>query len=69
MIYKFQPIKYNIPTNIVSLDGYTSKDNLIGPFRKDNAIMYYDPLEGKLLDPKINCYVGNNTNANLYVQE
>lgn len=60
MIYKFEPIKFNSPSNLVSLDGYTPKDNLIGPFRKDNTIVYYDPQEGKLLDPKINCYVRKN---------
>lgn len=60
MIYKFSPLIKESISNIVSLDGYMPKDNLIGPFRKDNTIVYYDPLEGKLLDPKINCYVREN---------
>jgi hypothetical protein len=57
MIYKFDPIMKESKSNIVSLDGYVPKQNLLGPFRKDGRVVYYDPKEGKMLDPIINCYI------------
>ncbi len=57
MIYKFEPLKKESISNAVSLDGYMSKENLMGPFRVDGQVLYYDPCEGKMLNPIDNSYV------------
>lgn len=57
MIYKFEPFIKESASNAVSLDGYMEKENLLGPFRKDGQVLYYDPNAGKLLDPIVNCYL------------
>ena len=57
MIYKFEPMTRETAVNAVSLDGYVPKNDLIGPFRKDGQVFYYDPSQGKILNPKINSYV------------
>ncbi len=65
MIYSFEPIKSEALPNSVSIDGYMEKEDLLGPYRMDGEIVYYDPAEGKMLNPKVNAYVRNN--ANLFV--
>ena len=65
MIYSFTPIKSEALPKTVSIDGYMKKDGLLGPFRMDGEIVYYDPAEGKLLNPKSNSYVRNTPDANL----
>ena len=57
MVYSFEPIKSEALPNSVSIDGYMKKDDLLGPFRMDGEIVYYDPTEGKMLNPKSNYYV------------
>lgn len=64
MRYSFEPINSEALPNSVSVDGYMKKDNLLGPFRMDGEIVYYDPKEGKMLNPKSNSYVSLN-NADL----
>lgn len=56
MVYSFEPIKSEALPNSVSIDGYMKKDDLLGPFRMDGEIVYYDPTEGKIFYPKINAY-------------
>jgi len=63
MIYRFEPIKSEALPNSVSIDGYMQKEGLLGPFRKNGEIVYYDPTEGMMLNPKVNAYVRNNANV------
>jgi hypothetical protein len=65
MIYSFEPFKSESLPNSVSVDGYMEKEDLLGPYRMDGEIVYYDPSEGKMLNPKVNAYVRNN--ANLFI--
>ena len=60
MILSFEPLITEELPNSVSVDGYMEKEDLLGPFRKGGEIVYYDPSEGKFLNPKINSYRKNN---------
>ena len=60
MILSFEPLRTEELPNSVSIDGYMKKEDLLGPFRKEGEIVYYDPSEGKFLNPKINSYRKNN---------
>ena len=64
MVYSFEPIKSEELPNSVSIDGYMKKEDLLGPFRMDGEIVYYDPTEGRMLNPKSNSYV-RSYNANI----
>lgn len=62
MILRFEPIKSEELPNSVSIDGYMEKTNLVGPLRVAGEIVYYDPFEGKMLNPKANAYVREDAN-------
>ena len=57
MNYSFRFFKSEALPNSVSIDGYMKKEDLLGPFRMDGEIVYYDPVEGRMLNPKSNSYV------------
>lgn len=57
MIYKFEPMMMESAANVVSIDGHMQKEDLMGPFRVDGRVLYYDPSEGKMLNPIDNSYV------------
>ena len=42
MVYSFEPIRSEALPNSVSIDGYMKKDDLLGPFRMDGEIVYYE---------------------------
>lgn len=60
MNYHYIPMKLEVSPNCVSLDGYMQKEkyNLLGPFRKNGTVVYYDATKGKFLNPKSNSYMG-----------
>jgi hypothetical protein len=53
MKYHFKPIAAEPGIN---LDGYTKREGYLGPIRQNGIVYYYDPLKGKLYNPKTRQY-------------
>lgn len=43
----------------IDLDKYQPREGLEGPFNFGGQPLYYDPKEGKYLDPKTDWYLSN----------
>jgi len=56
MVLKFKPLKLDNLFQYDNMDGYSYRDDLVGPLRKQGKVYYYDPMNGKLFNPKTKNY-------------
>lgn len=47
------------------LDAYGAREGLEGPFNFNGRPMYYDPKEGKYLDPRTDFYLSDDEAAEM----
>ena len=55
--FSIKPFSSEAAPNVVIVDGFAEKENLLGPYRMQGNAVYYDPRSGAFLDARSNTYI------------